>query len=106
MRGSTIFGILGMVFGGIGAVLVSLIGAIGGDLAVNSGLAFLAIILSFGGFYLSINNHRIAAVQYLISGLALIIAISAFGFGGIFFLLAAIFEFKDRNVALNVDDNK
>jgi len=92
-----ILGIIGSIFGLIGAVFAMFIGAL--DASFNGESSIIG--LSIGGFVFSIlglifsiivrKNHKIYGALTLLSGVCLLICISLFGsIGAIFFGIAGI----------------
>ncbi len=96
MRSSNILGILGIVFGFLGGFLVLLFSTIATDMITNAMIAMFASILGILGIWLSNKESKIAAAQYLVAGIGVLIGISAFGIlSFIFFIIAALLAFRE-----------
>ena len=103
MRSSSILGILGIVFGLLGAIFVLFFSALVASAGVNAVVGILASLLGIVAIWLSNKDSKIAAVQYIIVGFGVLIAIGFFGvLGFIFFIIAAILVFRDKKVAVPI----
>ena len=101
MKTSSILGILGIVFGLLGGLAALFLSAFVPAVATNAGIAIMASLLGIIAIWLTEQDSKIAAVEYIIAGLGLLIGVSMFGvLGFILFIIAAILVFKDKKVAV------
>lgn len=98
MKSSSILGIIGIVFGFLGGLLVLLFSAIVSTAITNAMVGMFASILGILGLWLSDKDNKIAAAQYAVVGIGLLIGIGGFGIlGFIFFIIAALLAFRDKS---------
>lgn len=96
MKLSNVLGILGIVFGFLGSFLVLLFSAIATEMITNAMVGMFASILGILGVWLMDKDNKIAAAQYLVAGIGVLVGIGGFGvLGFIFFIIAALLAFRD-----------
>ena len=96
MRSSNILGILGIVFGFLGSFLVLIFSAIETTMITNAMVGIFASLLGILGIWVMDKDNKIAAAQYLVVGIGVLIGIGGFGIlGFIFFIIAALVAFRD-----------
>lgn len=103
IKSSTILGILGIIFGFLGGMFALFLGVFSTSILINAFIAIISSLMGILAIWLSDKDATIAAVEYLIAGFGVLIGVSFFGvLGFIFFIIAAILCFKDRNFAVPV----
>lgn len=108
MKINPILAILGFVFGIFGALAAYCLSGIDTELITNGSIALISGILGLVGIWLFDKDYRISSVQYIISGIGILIGVSLFGvLGFIFYVIAAIVSFveKDKAKPATVNNN-
>ncbi|WP_455644720.1 hypothetical protein [Methanosphaera sp.] len=98
MKVNYIFGVIGCVFAILGAIVAFFMAAFSSDLLTNGMMAMLAGLLGLLGIWLFDKDYRIAGVQYIVSGIGVLIGVSLFGILGlVFYLIAGLFAFMEKD---------
>lgn len=100
MKINYILAILGFIFGILGAIVAYGLSGINSELITNGSIALISGILGLIGIWLFDKDYRISSVQYIISGIGILIGVSLFGvLGFIFYVVAAIVSFVEKDKA-------
>lgn len=97
MKYNPILAILGFVFGLGGALIAYSMSGLSADLATNGSITLIASILGLIGIYLFEKDYKLAAAQYAICGLGVLIGTSLMGIlGFLLYLIAAVMAYIER----------
>jgi len=107
LRISSILAIVGAVFGFLAAILAAMFSGLMGNLVVNSVIAAFASIIGLLGIWLADKDAKIAAVQYVVAAIGLLIGTFLMGaLGALFYVIAAILVFREGSKKEEVHENE
>ncbi|RAP54831.1 MAG: hypothetical protein BZ137_00130 [Methanosphaera sp. rholeuAM130] len=103
MKINPIMAILAMVFGLGGAFAAYGLSGLSADLMTNGSITLVSSILGLAGIWLFNKDYKIAAAQYIVCGLGVLIGTSLFGIlGFLFYLIAGVVAFMEKDKVGNI----
>ncbi len=102
MKINPIIAVLAMIFGLGGAFAAYGLSGLSAELATNGSITLVSSLLGLIGIWLFNKNYKIAAVQYIVCGLGVLIGTSLFGIMGFLcYLIAAIASYMEKDKVSN-----
>lgn len=103
MKINPILAVLAMIFGLGGAFAAYGLSGLSADLMTNGSITLVSSILGLAGIWLFNKDYKIAAAQYIVCGLGVLIGTSLFGIlGFLFYLIAGVAAFMEKDKISNV----